>query len=315
MTSYLFTSESVSEGHPDKVADQISDAVLDAILAQDKRARVACETMVKTGVAIVAGEITTSAWVDIESITRKVINDIGYTNSEVGFDGAHLRRPEPDRQAVAGHQPGRRPQESRRTGRGRPGPDVRLRDQRNARHDAGGDLLFASPRRAAGESAQGEEIAAAVAAPGREVAGHAALRERQGRRDRRGRAVDAARSFGQAEGPQGRRDGARHQAHAADQVDPQGHEVPHQPDRQVRRSADPSATAASPAARSSSTPTAAGRVTAAARSRARIRRRSIARRRMRRAMSPRTSSPPASRIAARSRSATRSASRIRRRSR
>ena len=81
MSSYLFTSESVSEGHPDKIADQISDAVLDAILAQDKRARVACETMVKTGVAIVAGEITTSAWVDIEALTRKVINDIGYDNS------------------------------------------------------------------------------------------------------------------------------------------------------------------------------------------------------------------------------------------
>ena len=87
MSSYLFTSESVSEGHPDKVADQISDAVLDAILAQDKRARVACETMVKTGAAIVAGEVTTSAWVDIEAIARKVINDIGYNNSEVGFDG------------------------------------------------------------------------------------------------------------------------------------------------------------------------------------------------------------------------------------
>jgi S-adenosylmethionine synthetase len=77
----------VSEGHPDKVADQISDAVLDAILTQDKNARVACETMVKTGVAIVAGEITTTAWVDIEALTRQVINDIGYTNSEVGFDG------------------------------------------------------------------------------------------------------------------------------------------------------------------------------------------------------------------------------------
>ena len=87
MSSYLFTSESVSEGHPDKVADQISDAVLDAILAQDKRARVACETMVKTGVAIVAGEVTTTAWVDIEALARKVINDIGYTDSEVGFDG------------------------------------------------------------------------------------------------------------------------------------------------------------------------------------------------------------------------------------
>ena len=87
MSSYLFTSESVSEGHPDKIADQISDAVLDAILAQDKRARVACETMVKTGAAIVAGEVTTSAWVDIEELTRKVINDIGYDNSRVGFDG------------------------------------------------------------------------------------------------------------------------------------------------------------------------------------------------------------------------------------
>ncbi|MDX2300977.1 MAG: methionine adenosyltransferase [Xanthomonadaceae bacterium] len=88
MSSFLFTSESVSEGHPDKVADQISDAVLDAILAQDKRARVACETMIKTGVAIVAGEITTSAWVDLEALVRKVITDIGYDSSTVGFDGA-----------------------------------------------------------------------------------------------------------------------------------------------------------------------------------------------------------------------------------
>ncbi|RDS84407.1 methionine adenosyltransferase [Dyella monticola] len=88
MSNYLFTSESVSEGHPDKVADQISDAVLDAILAQDQRARVACETMVKTGVAIVAGEVTTSAWIDLEALTRKVILDIGYNSSDVGFDGA-----------------------------------------------------------------------------------------------------------------------------------------------------------------------------------------------------------------------------------
>jgi S-adenosylmethionine synthetase len=87
MSSYLFTSESVSEGHPDKVADQISDAVLDAILRQDPDARVACETLVKTGVAIVGGEITTSAWVDLEKLIRKVIVDIGYDSSEVGFDG------------------------------------------------------------------------------------------------------------------------------------------------------------------------------------------------------------------------------------
>ncbi|CCQ09459.1 S-adenosylmethionine synthetase [Pseudoalteromonas luteoviolacea B = ATCC 29581] len=87
MARHLFTSESVSEGHPDKIADQISDAVLDAIIAQDKHARVACETMVKTGVAIISGEVTTNAWVDLESITRKVITDIGYTSSYVGFDG------------------------------------------------------------------------------------------------------------------------------------------------------------------------------------------------------------------------------------
>ncbi len=86
--SYLFTSESVSEGHPDKISDQISDAVLDAILAQDTKARVACETMVKTGMVIVAGEVTTSAWVDIEELARKTILDIGYSDSYMGFDGA-----------------------------------------------------------------------------------------------------------------------------------------------------------------------------------------------------------------------------------
>jgi len=85
--TYLFTSESVSEGHPDKLADQISDAILDAILREDSHARVACETFVKTGVAIVGGEITTSAWVDLEDLIRKVIVDVGYNSSEVGFDG------------------------------------------------------------------------------------------------------------------------------------------------------------------------------------------------------------------------------------
>ncbi len=83
----LFTSESVSEGHPDKVADQISDAVLDSILEQDPAARVACETLVKTGMVLIAGEITTTAWVDLEALVRSVINDIGYTSSEMGFDG------------------------------------------------------------------------------------------------------------------------------------------------------------------------------------------------------------------------------------
>jgi len=85
--AFLFTSESVSEGHPDKIADQISDAVLDAMLKEDRQCRVACETMVKTGMAIVAGEVTTSAWVDLEEIVRGTIIGIGYTDSAMGFDG------------------------------------------------------------------------------------------------------------------------------------------------------------------------------------------------------------------------------------
>jgi len=85
--NFIFTSESVSEGHPDKVADQISDAVLDAILAQDPHARVACETLVKTGMVILAGEITTNAWVDTEALVRKVVCDIGYDHGDIGFDG------------------------------------------------------------------------------------------------------------------------------------------------------------------------------------------------------------------------------------
>lgn len=89
MSDYnLFTSESVSEGHPDKMADQISDAILDAILAQDTNARVACETFIKTGMVLVGGEISTDAWVDVEQITRDVIKNIGYDDSELGFDYA-----------------------------------------------------------------------------------------------------------------------------------------------------------------------------------------------------------------------------------
>jgi len=86
MAKHLFTSESVSEGHPDKIADQISDAVLDAILEQDPKARVACETYVKTGMVMVGGEITTSAWVDIEELTRQTVREIGYVHSDMGFD-------------------------------------------------------------------------------------------------------------------------------------------------------------------------------------------------------------------------------------
>ncbi|MES2964040.1 MAG: methionine adenosyltransferase [Bdellovibrionota bacterium] len=86
LKNYLFTSESVSEGHPDKIADQISDAVLDAMLEQDPRARVACETLVTTGVAVVAGEVTTSARIDVPAIVRKTIKEIGYDDTDKGFD-------------------------------------------------------------------------------------------------------------------------------------------------------------------------------------------------------------------------------------
>jgi S-adenosylmethionine synthetase len=89
MSTYsIFTSESVSEGHPDKVADQISDAILDAMLKDDPQSRVAVETMVKTGMVVVAGEVRTSTYVDLEDIVRQVILDIGYNSSEIGFDGA-----------------------------------------------------------------------------------------------------------------------------------------------------------------------------------------------------------------------------------
>lgn len=84
---YTFTSESVTEGHPDKMADQISDSVLDAILAEDPNGRVACETLLTTGLCVVAGEITTSAYVDIPKLARNTIKEIGYDNAAYGFDG------------------------------------------------------------------------------------------------------------------------------------------------------------------------------------------------------------------------------------
>ena len=99
---YVFTSESVTEGHPDKIADQISDAILDAVLAQDSMGRVACETLVTTGLAVIAGEITTSAQIDYSDIARGVIRDVGYTRAKYGFDAdtcaviSTLKRQSPD---------------------------------------------------------------------------------------------------------------------------------------------------------------------------------------------------------------------------
>ena len=150
---YLFTSESVTEGHPDKVADQISDGVLDAVLAEDPYGRVACETLVNTGLVVVSGEISTTANLDIQEIARETIRKIGYVDGDLGFSADSARGPQRDRQAVAGHRAGRRPgrRDARDVGRprprrtagrarrgcdrrrGRPGDDVRLRDQRDAR--------------------------------------------------------------------------------------------------------------------------------------------------------------------------------------
>ncbi len=89
MTNFLFTSESVTEGHPDKVADQISDAILDSIIVQDPRARVACETLVTTGLAMIAGEITTSCYVHMPDVVRETIKEIGYTDAAMGLTGKH----------------------------------------------------------------------------------------------------------------------------------------------------------------------------------------------------------------------------------
>ena len=132
MSEYtIFTSESVSEGHPDKMADQISDAILDASLQDDPDARVAVETMVKTGMVVIAGEVDHRTYVDLEEIVREVILDIGYDSSDVGFDGAScavlnaIGKQSPD--IAMGVDEG----EGQRAGRGRPGPDVRLRHQRN----------------------------------------------------------------------------------------------------------------------------------------------------------------------------------------
>ncbi len=198
-SSFSFTSESVSEGHPDKVADQISDAILDAILTADPRGRVACETLVKTGVVIVAGEVTTSAWVDVEAIVRKTVLDIGYNTSDMGFDGASCGVLN-----IIGKQ----------------SPDIAQGvDRKDARKQGAGDqgLMFGyatnetdvlmpaaitlAHRLVKKQAQVPQERQADVAAPGREEPGHAALRERRAGRHRGRRALDAAQRRHQHQAP------------------------------------------------------------------------------------------------------------------
>ncbi len=302
---FLFTSESVSEGHPDKVADQISDAILDAIFKQDPRSRVAAETLTNTGLVVLAGEITTNAHVDYIQVARDTIKRIGYDNTEYGIDykGCAVLVAY-DKQSQR-HRPGRgpcqrRPPEHRRR---RPGPDVRLRLRRNARADARADLLCAPPGGAPGATAQGRPPA--LPAPGRQEPGHHALRGRQAAQHRhRGALVPAQPRAKRRQAHEGlvHRSGDRgdHQAGAAQGV-AEGNALPDQPHRPFRDRRAPGRLRPDRAARSSSTPTAAPAPMAAARSRARTRARSTGRRLTRRATSPRTSWLPASPANARSR--------------
>ena len=156
----LFTSESVTEGHPDKMCDQISDAVLDAILEKDPMAHVACETATTTGLVLVMGEVTTSAYVPVDDIVRKVVTDIGYDRAKYGFDGTTcsvltaLHEQSPDiAQGVNAALEGRDKGEQD-IGAGRSGHDVRLRVRRDARDDAHAHRAGASHHAPADAAAQ-----------------------------------------------------------------------------------------------------------------------------------------------------------------
>ena len=140
---YLFTSESVTEGHPDKVADQISDAILDAHLSGDPKSRVACETLVTTGLVVIAGEITSKTTVHYQEVARRTIKEIGYEGGGMGFRLGRLRRGGHHRQAEPGHSHGSQRGRRQRAGCRRPGTHVRLRLQPHERTHANAPCVFA----------------------------------------------------------------------------------------------------------------------------------------------------------------------------
>ena len=198
---YLFTSESVTEGHPDKIADQISDGVLDAVLADDPNGRVACETLVNTGLVVVSGEISTETYVDIQDDRPRDDPQDRLHRRRPRLLGRLLRGDQRDRQAVARHRPGRRQgarvahrpgrrRRARRRRRGRPGDDVRLRDPRDAGADAAADLARPQARPPARRGPQGRRRP--LPAPRRQDPGHGPLRERPPDRDREGPDLDPA---------------------------------------------------------------------------------------------------------------------------